>query len=46
MKLFEKPGYETIIGDGRHLTEYMQNLIKEGKISDSFVQLVAVTAKK
>lgn len=28
MKLFEKPGYETIIGDGRHLTEYMQNLIK------------------
>lgn len=35
MKLFEKPGYETIIGDGRHLTEYMKNLIKEGKISES-----------
>ena len=35
MKLFEKPGYETIIGDGKHLTEYMQNLIKQGKISES-----------
>ena len=29
MKLFEKPVYETIIGDGKHLTEYMQNLIKQ-----------------
>ena len=35
MKLFEKPGYETTIGDGKHLTEYMQNLIKQGKISES-----------
>ena len=35
MKLFEKPVYETIIGDGKHLTEYMQNLIKQGKISES-----------
>ena len=31
----EMQGYETIIGDGRHLTEYMQNLIKQGKITES-----------
>ena len=35
MKLFEKPVYETIIGDGKHLTEYMKNLVKQGKISTS-----------
>ena len=29
MKLFEKPGYETIIGDGRHLTEYMKTCKNE-----------------
>lgn len=35
MNLMEMPGYETVIGDGRHLTDFMKNLIEEGIITES-----------
>ena len=34
-ELLQENGHQTIIGDGKHLTPYMENLIKENRISRS-----------